>query len=591
MTPLSKTKWTALYERLSRDDDHYGDSVSIAHQKTYLRRYADDHGYTNCHDYTDDGWSGANFDRPAWKQLIADVEAGKIDTVIVKDMSRVGRDYLQTGFYSEIYFGKQGVHFIAIDSNVDNQRSDSNEFAPILNVFNEMYLHDQSRKVKIGFHAKGKSGKHLSVTPNFGYTHDPKDPQKWFVDPIPADTVRRIFQLAADGMNPHRIAATLREEQRVTPAWYFAQQGKGNRTMGISKKNSPYEWSRGSVMSLLNAREYLGETVNFKTSKDSYKGKRRETAEDQRVTFVGTHEAIIDPATWDKAHETLNRRKVSRPAPITSPWKDKLYCAECGAPMHCVYQTTKLKNGTKQYDSFSCSTHNNAMNSGKVECVKNGFSGIALRALASDAVHAIIQYATEDEAAFLHRLHQTDKPSDAAKQLKKHIADTDRRKGELNRLLKKLYEDYALERIPESRYGALSAEYENELTLVEAQHSEYERQLELLQTESNHADRFLQLVHQYRNQTEFSDQDLLAFIDRVIVHETVRDKDGERTRKIEVHFNFIGSFSVPSNPIQLTPEEEAREAALKHRRIHERNKRKEARLAKECEKGKKRNDN
>ena len=363
MTPLSKTKWTALYERLSRDDDHYGDSVSIAHQKTYLRRYADDHGYTNCHDYTDDGWSGANFDRPAWKQLIADVEAGKIDTVIAKDMSRVGRDYLQTGFYSEVYFGKQGVHFIAIDSNVDNQRSDSNEFAPILNVFNEMYLHDQSRRVKIGFHAKGKSGKHLSVTPNFGYTHDPKDPQKWFVDPIPADTIRRIFQLAADGMNPHRIAATLREEQRVTPAWYFAQQGKGNRTMGISKKTSPYEWSRGSVMSLLNAREYLGETVNFKTSKDSYKGKRRETAEDQRVTFVGTHEAIIDPATWDKAHETLNRRKVSRPAPITSPWKDKLYCAECGAPMHCVYQTTKLKNGTKQYDSFSCSTHNNAMNS------------------------------------------------------------------------------------------------------------------------------------------------------------------------------------------------------------------------------------
>ena len=591
MPPLSKAKWTALYERLSRDDDHYGDSVSVAHQKTYLRKYADDHGYTNCHDYADDGWSGSNFDRPAWKQMIADIEAGKIDTVIVKDMSRVGRDYLQTGFYTEVYFGKQGVHFIAIDSNVDNQRSDSNEFAPILNVFNEMYLHDHSRKLKIGFAAKGRSGKHMSVTPNFGYTHDPKDPQKWFIDPIPAETVRRIFQLAAEGVNPHKIAAIMREEKRVTPSWYFAQQGKFNRATKIRENATPYDWSRVAVSNLLGKREYLGETVNFKTCIDSYKGKRHATTEDQRVTFVGTHEAIIDPETWEKAHEYLDRRKRPRPAPTTSPWKNKLYCGKCGASMHCVYQTVKLKNGKKRYDGFSCTTHDNAMNVGKVECIENSFSGIALRALASETVHAIIQYATEDEEAFLRRLHQTDKLSDAAKQLKKQIAAAERRKGELNRLLKKLYEDYALERIPESRYDALSSEYENELSMVEAQHSEYVMKLEQQQTESDHAARFMQLVHQYRDQTEFTDQELLAFIDHVVVHEVIKDEDGERSRKIEFHFNFIGAFAVPSKSVQLTPEEAARQAALKRKRIQDRKWRSKVKLAKEREKATAQNDN
>lgn len=368
-----QTPWTALYERLSRDDDNGGDSVSIAHQKVYLRKYADEHGFTNCHDYTDDGWSGGTFDRPAWNQMIADIEAGKVGTVIAKDMSCVGRDHLQTGFYTEIYFARHGVRFIAIDSRVDNAHSDSNEFAPILNVFNEMYLHDQSRKVRMNFHAKGASGKPLMSTPHFGYLKDPEDKCRWIIEPEAAETVRRIFELAAAGNNPNRIAAMLREEQRITSGAYFAARGQRNRCHA-KKNTSAYDWSRSAVVSLLQAREYLGETVNFKTAKASYHAKRTATPkEDQRI-FIGTHEAIVDPETWEKAQLILSQRSRPRAAPKPVPWREKVICAQCGAPMYNVHYTAKQPNGKAySYDLFTCSTHHNVINKAESSCSANTF--------------------------------------------------------------------------------------------------------------------------------------------------------------------------------------------------------------------------
>ncbi len=578
-------KWTALYERLSRDDDTFGDSVSIAHQKAYLRKYADEHGFANCHDYTDDGWSGGTFDRPAWNQMIADIEAGKVGTVIVKDMSRVGRDHLQTGFYTEIYFARNGVHFMAIDSRVDNARSDSNEFAPILNVFNEMYLYDQSRKVKIGFHAKGTSGKPLMSTPNFGYLKDPEGKCRWIIDPAAAETVRRIFELAAAGNNPNRIAVMLREEQRMTPGAYFAERGQLNRCH--PKKNaSAYAWSRSTVVSLLQAREYLGETVNFKTAKASYKAKRMATSKDEQLIFTGTHEAIIDPETWEKAQQMLNRRARPHAAPCNSPWREKVICARCGAPMYNTHYTAKLANGKEYpYDLFTCSTHHNAINKAESPCSANTFSAKALRALLTDTIRTVSRYALENEDDFLQRLHSdTARPSDDVKPVKKHIAALERRASELNRLLKKLYEDYALDRIPESRYDALSAEYEAELSRTEEAIAAEKQRLEQILATQDNAERFLELARKFRDCAEFTDEQLSLFTDRVIVHETVKDGDGERSRRIEILLSFIGAFHIPDEPVELTPEEMKREEALKKRRIYQRRKRKEKRLAKEVDK-------
>ncbi len=484
----NESKITALYERLSRDDDLQGDSNSIVNQKLFLQAYADEHGFVNCHHYTDDGYSGGNFERPGWKQLITDIEAGKVGTVIAKDMSRVGRNYLETGFYTEVVFRKCNVRFIAIangvdniaiDSRVDNARSDSNEFAPILNVFNEMYLHDQSRKTKIGFHAKGTSGKPLMSTPNFGYLKDPEDKCRWIIDPAAAETVRRIFDLAAAGNNPNRIAVMLREEQRMTPGAYFAERGQLNRCH--TKKNvSAYGWSRSTIVSLLQAREYLGETVNFKTAKASYKAKRMATSKDEQLIFTGTHEAIVDPETWEKAQQMLNRCARPHAAPSHSPWGGKVICGQCGAPMYPLHQKVKLHNGSDSLcEFFTCSTHRNALDKAESPCSANTFSAKALRALLTDTIRTVSRYALENEDDFLQRLHNdAAQTSEDVKPVKKHIAALERRASELNRLLKKLYEDYALDRIPESRYDALSAEYEAELSRTEEAIAEEKQQLE-----------------------------------------------------------------------------------------------------------------
>ena len=577
------TKWTALYERLSRDDDTLGDSVSIAHQKTYLRKYADEHGFVNCHDYTDDGWSGGTFDRPAWNQMIADIEDGKVDTVIVKDMSRVGRDYLQTGFYTEIYFAQKRVRFIAIDSRVDNMRSDSNEFAPVLNVFNEMYLHDQSRKVRIGFHARGVSGKPLVSTPNFGYLKDPEDKNRWRIDPAAAETVRRIFELAASGNNPNQIAGTLREEQRMTPGTYFAERGQRNRCNN-KKKAGAYDWSRSMVTSLLRAREYLGETVNFKTAKTSYKAKRVATPRDAQLVFTGTHEAIVDPETWERAQQMLKQRARPHAAPCNSPWRGKVICAQCGAPMYPLHQKVKLRNGNDSLrEFFICSTHRNALDKAESPCSANTFSAKALRVLLTDTIHTVSRYALENEDDFVQRLHSgVSQDWDHAKAVKRRIAALERRASKLDRLLKKLYEEYALERIPESRYDLLSAEYETELAHAEEAIAEEKQRLEKMTVTQDSAERFLELARRFQDCAAFTDEQLNLFTDRVIVHETVKDADGERSRSIEVILNFIGAFRIPAEPVALTSEEIRREEMLKKRRIYERRRRQEKRLTREA---------
>lgn len=328
-----------------------------------------------------------------------------------------------------------------------------------------------------------------------------------------------------------------------------------------------YRWLHTSAVSPLHAGEYLGETVNFKTAKASYRAKRMATSKDEQLIFTGTHEAIVDPETWEKAQQMLKQRAQPHAAPGSSRWCGKVICARCGAPMYMVHEKVKLRNGNdalKEY--FICSTHRKAMDKTASPCFANTFTAKALRALLTDIIRAVIRYALENEDDFLQRLRSCAvQPSDDVKPVKKRIAALERRVGELNRLLKKLYEDYALDRIPESRYDALSAEYEAELSRDEEAVAQEEQQLEQILSTQDNAERFLKLARRFRDCVEFTDEQLSLFTDRVIVHETVKDADGERSRNIEVILNFIGAFHIPDKPVELTPEEVKHEEALKKR--------------------------
>ena len=270
---LEQEKITALYERLSHDDELIGDSNSVVNQKAMLESYAAQHGFTNCVHYTDDGWSGANFERPSWKRLVADIEAGKVGCVIAKDMSRVGRDYLQTGFYTEILFREKGVRFIAISNGVDSFDHNSGEFAPFLNIMNEWYVRDCSRKQKAQYQVRGRSGKPVTNTIPYGFKKDPEEKHHWLVDEEAADVVRRIFRSSVEGKGPLTIAKILMNDKVERPSYYLAQRGRGT-CQSKTDMSRPYDWTSNTVADMLTKPEYMGHTVNFRAYKPSYKDKK-----------------------------------------------------------------------------------------------------------------------------------------------------------------------------------------------------------------------------------------------------------------------------------------------------------------------------
>ncbi len=308
-------KITALYERLSRDDEQSGDSNSIVNQKKMLEKFATEQGFVNLRHYTDDGWSGTNFDRPDWKRMLADIEDGTVGCVIVKDMSRIGRNYLEVGFYTEVLFRKKNVRFIAISNNVDSALNDgSNEFAPFLNIMNEWYVRDTSRKIKSVLHNKGMDGKHLTSNAIYGYKKDPDDPDLWIIDEEAAAVVRRIYQLIMDGNGPMQVARILKDEKIERPSYYLAKQGLGT-CRGSCDMSRPYTWTATTVSDIVKKPEYMGHTVNFRTKKESYKDKHSvHNSPEDWVIFENTQEAIVDEETWltvQKIRETKHRPKFS----------------------------------------------------------------------------------------------------------------------------------------------------------------------------------------------------------------------------------------------------------------------------------------
>ena len=567
----TEDKITALYERLSRDDDLAGESNSILNQKAYLENYAVQHGYTPFAHYTDDGWSGGNFERPDWKRMIADIEAGKICRVIVKDMSRAGRDYLQTGFYTEVFFRQHGVHFIAIANSVDSEDQNSNEFAPFLNIMNEWYLRDQSRKVSAAYKIKGNSGKHTSTHAIYGYKKDPEDKDRWIIDEEAAAVVRRIFQLSIEGHGGYEIAQILTREKVESPSYYLASRGIGlfkNR----KDMSRPYDWYGNSVNVLLSKPEYMGHTVNFRTSKKSYKDKRVMNPPEDWLIFENTHEAIVDPETWHLAQQTRKTVHRTDTTGVANPLTGLLFCADCGAKMynHRSRHAAPSEKG-RISDTYNCATYTLTLQRETKKCCSHSVSTKAMRELILYTIRTVSEYAIANEEEFRQRVLDASriKQEAEAKGLKKKLAKAKKRYAELDVLIKKLYESYAMEKISEHRFDMLSAEYEQEQAELESVIAADQVELEIFHADATRADQFMALAKKYTDFSELTTPMINEFIEKILIHAPEKI-DGERTMEIEIFLKFIGKFDVPMP--EPTPEELAAAEADRKRRAANREK-------------------
>ena len=580
----TEDKITALYERLSRDDELLGDSNSITNQKHYLESYAEQHGYTNIVHYTDDGWSGGNFDRPDWKRLIRDIEAGLVGTVLVKDMSRVGRDYLQTGFYTEIFFREHGVHFIAIANNVDNEDQSSNEFAPFLNIMNEWYLRDQSRKIKASFKMKGNSGKPLSHHCIYGYKKDPEDKNHWLIDEEAAEVVRRIFRLSIEGYGCCKIAQILTEDKVESPGYYLASRDRGSWKNSLDMSR-PYDWYGSTVSLILAKPEYMGHTVNFRTSKKSYKDKREQKNDPSEwVIFENTHEAIVDPETWALAQHTKRAIHRTDTTGVANPLTGLMFCADCGSRMYEHRRATPFQDGSNRVcGSYECAHYNSTRQRQNPDCTSHSISTNAVNTLLLETIRTVSRYAIENREEFERKVRETAelRQAEAAKELKKKIGKAKKRSAELDVLIKGLYESYLLGKIPEKRFSLLTESYELEQAELEEIISSDESALDAYMADNERIDQFLALAKKYTDFSELTTPMINEFVEKIIVHEPVKI-DGERCQEIEIHLRFIGNFQVP--PEALTEEELAEIAKAKKKRAKAREHYARQKARKEAEK-------
>ena len=553
-------KITALYERLSRDDELEGESNSIINQKKILEEYASKNNLTNIIHFTDDGISGTQFDRPGFMEMMNGVNTGNIGCIIVKDMSRLGRDYLKVGQCMEI-LRQKGVRLIAINDNVDSfYRED--DFTPFRNIMNEWYARDTSRKIQSTFRSKGESGKHTASTPPYGYIKDEKDKDKWVVDEKAAEIVRRIFNLTMQGNGPYRIAKILEAEKIDIPAYHQQKLGYG---LHQSKNfEYPYRWCSSTIASVLKKKEYLGHTVNFKTRKHFKDKKSKYVSEDNWLIFENTHEAIIDQETFDNVQRIRgNVKRYPDGWGEYHPLTGLMYCADCGSKMY-VHRTNNYKNipyyVCSNYKKVPCGTLCPSAHRIKAEVVIN---------LIQETLKDIKNYLDEDNEAFIHSIQNEMEEKEKAHIEKKKIrlTESQNRLQELERLMCRIYEDMILNKIPNNRYEILNNQYETEQLTLSKEIKDLELVISRYEMETDKVRKFISIISRYENFNELTNTMINEFVEKIIIHE--RDRKGSQTskQKIEIYFNFIGNYEVPKEELS---EEERSKLEEEERKINER---------------------
>ena len=545
---MKQTKITALYERLSHDDELQGESNSISNQKRLLEDYAKQHGYKIIRHFTDDGISGTRFDRPGFMAMMDEIEDGNVEVVLVKDLSRVGRDYLKVGMYMET-MRKLGVRLLAVNDNVDSFNED--EFTPFRNILNEYYARDTSKKIRSTFKAKGNSGKHVASSTPYGYMKDPEDKNHWIIDEEAAEIVRRIFQMTMDGVGPFRIAQALKAEKIDIPGYHMQKMGMGLHQSRVFK--DPYNWGSSTVAGILRKPEYLGHTVNFKTRKHFKDKKSHYVSQDQWLIFENTQEPIIDQETFDIVQKIrAGVRRYPDGWGETHPLSGLMYCSSCGGVMY----VHRITNGVRR-PYFVCANYCKQPVGSK--CVSSHrVNAENVLQLAGDIIKAVIDYALTDKEAFAKEIQEgfeKKQDVDMTKQ-KKRMAFCEKRIDDLETLIAKIYEDNALGKLSDKRYETLSNQYETELSALTEELAGYQNISAQYDDNKDASKRFLALVERYTDFGELSNIMLNEFVDKIVVHERDRKGSIQTTQKIDIYFNLIGQFIPPSMvPKEPTPEE------------------------------------
>ena len=553
-------RYTALYERLSHDDELQGESNSISNQKQLLMEYAVSHELPSPRHFSDDGISGTRFDRPAFLEMMEESEDGNIGIVLVKDMSRLGRDYLKVGQIVEM-FRQKDVRLIAVNDGTDTLHGDD-DFLPFRNIMNEWYAKDTSKKIRSTFKAKGDSGKHVASATPYGYVKDPLDKNHWIIDEEAAEVVRRIFKLTLDGYGPFQICKILEADKVEIPAYHMQKMGIGLwKTREIQH---PYRWSSSTVANILTKKEYLGHTVNFKTRKHFKDKKSHYVAQKYWQIFEDTQEPIIDEETFENAQKCRTGIKRypngwGEPHPLDG----KMICHDCGSLMYChrtsngkrVAQYVCAKYG-KQPVGTQCSSGHRINADAVIEIVK-------------DTLRYLKTTIEDNPEEFIERITQTeaDKRSIEAKKQQERLKACRKRVDELERLICKIYEDNALGKMPESRYETLVRQYSKEQCELNEEIDKIEAFLSEVEENRKSGKRFVDLMSRYNDFDEITPYMVNEFIDRIEVHERDRKGSIQTTQKIDIYFNFIGNYSMPEKELSEAEKAEMeRVEAIKDKR-------------------------
>lgn len=529
---LNQEEITALYCRLSQDDKQEGDSNSIINQKKILKKYALDRGYTNIQFYIDDGVSGTTFNRAGFQSMIADVETGKVKRVIVKDMSRLGRDYLQVGMYTEIFFPEHDVHFIAVNDGVDSNQED-NEFTPFRNIINEWYAKDTSKKIRAVKRSKGMAGEHIGSHPPYGYMKNPENKKEWIIDEEAAEVVREIFRLCVGGYGPTRIAHILTERKILCPTYYALEKGGKPRTALPADK---YTWNGPVVAKILDRMDYLGHTVNFKTHVKSYKvHKTIYNSPDQWKVFEGTHEAIIDKETFEIVQKIrAGKRRPTRMGEMPM-FSGLLYCADCGRKLS--FHRKAGEPAEKHH--YLCENYR----SNTANCTMHYIRNVVVERIVLENLKEVIQYVSNYEDEFVRMIMDSDmrQRNRELSQKKKRLAEIQKRIGELDTIFQRIYEDNIIGKLSDERFMKMSKRYEDEQHTLQTEADEIQSELQQEEKKSVDVKRFLAIVKKYTDLTELTPEILREFIDKIIVHAPDKSS-GRRLQEIEIIYNHIGEF-------------------------------------------------
>ena len=528
-------KWTALYVRLSRDDENEGDSNSIAHQIEILTKYARDHGISNYKIYKDDGYSGTSFKRPGFQEMLGDIEAGFVSMVVVKDMSRFGRNYLEVGLYTEIRFPEMGVRFIAVNDGVDSEDQNSNDFTPFRNIINEWYAKDTSKKIRAVFRNKGMSGQRLSTNAPYGYIKG--EDGHLLIDEETAPVVELIFQLCVEGNGPGKIARMLKERGIPTPGTIeFQRTGRTRRY----HPDDPCRWTSDTIVDILERDAYLGRTTNFKTAKLSYKSKKKITNPPEKwVVFENTHKAIIDPETWEIVQKARAQRHRPTKMGEMGIFSGLVYCADCGAKLY----HHRASSWTKDQECYTCASYRS-----RKQCSAHYIRAVVLERLVLQNLQRVVAYAQEDEDEFVRRVMENKTAVQRAEQeqAKRTLEKQERRINELDAIIQRLYEDHVMGKLSAERFAKLSEGYEKEQAELKHSAEGLQALVNAAETQAVNVQSFLKIVKKYTEPTELTPALLREFVEKVVVHAPDKSS-GHRVQRIDVHYTFIGE-------IDLSPE-------------------------------------